>query len=75
MVSLSATDRLSPSCCDPSRRVVSKTWNSAGFGLSWANIVGSLEVVGDGLGALVRERKNLPYEDRRLSALTKSAAR
>ena len=33
MASLSATERLSPSCCDPSRRVVSKTWNSAGFGL------------------------------------------
>ena len=33
IASLSTTDRFSPSCCDPSRRVVSNTWNSAGLGL------------------------------------------
>ena len=31
MASLSLTDRFRPSCWDPSRSVVSKTWNSAGF--------------------------------------------
>ena len=33
MASLSVTERFRPSCWDPSRRVVSNTWNSAGFGL------------------------------------------
>jgi hypothetical protein len=38
IASLSATERLRPSCCEPSRRVVSKTWNSAGLGLNWEYI-------------------------------------
>ena len=38
MASLSVTERFSPSCCDPSRRVVSNTWNSAGFARSWENM-------------------------------------
>ena len=41
-LSLSVTDRLRPSCWDPSRSVVSNTWNSAGLGLSEENISGSL---------------------------------
>ena len=61
IASLSATDRLRPSCWDPSRSVVSKTWNSAGFGLE----VESIEfprIVGGG------QRKNLPSGDREAEA-------
>jgi hypothetical protein len=33
IASLSATDRFMPSCCAPSRSVVSYTWKAVGLGL------------------------------------------
>jgi hypothetical protein len=70
IASLSDTDRLRPSCWDPSRSVVSNTWNSAGLGSERGKHQRSLQ---NGLASW-HEKTSGP-EDRRFSAPKRTSVR
>ena len=69
MASLSLTERFRPSCWDPSRRVVSYTWNGTGAGLTGVDICGLPRICSGLWGRGAHGNKKPPVQAQEVGAL------